>query len=51
MNDSEYQVNISPGNVLGICQAHQTEVSRFLFSSCVCVRAYARLNLLNFLFF
>ena len=51
MNDSEYQVNISPGNVLGICQAHQTEVSGFWFSSCVCVRAYARHNLLIFLFF
>ena len=48
MNDSEYQVNISPGNVLGICQAHQTEVSGFLFSSCLCVRAYARHNLLIF---
>jgi len=27
MNDTEYQVNISPENVLGVCQSHLTEES------------------------
>jgi len=27
VNDTEYEVNISPGNILGICQSHTTESS------------------------